>query len=218
MNSFNVVKALSSVDPGFVQLCETLFGDSVHPEAIWGQVYGVGKSMPDPADVSTFSSPAPRRRRGRLVERKAALEKSDAESVVWSGEFAKTDEKKRQVFGWASVVSVNGEPVADRQGDVMDPEDIEKAAYQYVMHSRTGGHQHRRTDDDRPFKASDMIESFVVTPEKIEKMGLPASTPCGWWVGFKVHDDEAWGKIEKGEVTGFSIHGRGKRRMLDGGM
>jgi hypothetical protein len=59
-----------------------------------------------------------------------------------------------------------------------------------------------------------MIESFVMTPEKIEKMGMPDSTPVGWWVGYKIHDEDAWQKVKKGEVTGFSIHGRGKRKEV----
>lgn len=150
---------------------------------------------------------------GKLIPRKKseAVDKADGMSdVVWEGEFAKFDEDKHQVFGWASIVSVDGEPVVDRQGDIIDPEAIEKAAYQYVLSNRKGGHQHRRVGEE-PFHASDLIESFVLTPEKIEKMGLPEDTPVGWWVGYKVHDDETWSKIKKGDVTGFSIHGRGKR-------
>lgn len=143
--------------------------------------------------------------------RKKTVRKDGSESIVWAGEFSKMDDDKRQVFGWASVVEVNGEPVIDRQGDLITPDELEKAAYKYVEASRKGGHQHRR-DGDAPFHASNMIESFVITPEKIEKMGLPSSTPCGWWVGYKVHDDDTWVKIKKGEVTGFSIHGAGKRR------
>jgi hypothetical protein len=161
-------------------------------------------------------------KRGNLVMRlpkktvdntMAGVEKSDEDGfdVTWSGEFAKADNDKRQVFGWASIVEIDGQPIVDRQGDWISPEEIEKAAYDYVLKSRKGGHQHKR-DGDQPFHAGDMIESFVMTPEKIEKMNLPEDTPVGWWVGYKIHDDEAWDKVKKGEVTGFSIHGRGKRK------
>lgn len=143
------------------------------------------------------------------------VKKSNQMDVVWEGTFSKTDDEKRQAFGWASVVEVDGKPVIDRQGDWITPDEIEKAAYNYVMNNRRGGHQHRRDENDQPIHVSDLIESFVVTPEKIEKMGLPASTPVGWWVGFKVHDDEAWEKVKKGEVTGFSLHGKGKRRDIE---
>jgi hypothetical protein len=147
------------------------------------------------------------------VEYLKADEDEDAHEVLWSGEVSKVDTKKRQIFGYASVVSIDGVPVVDRQGDMMDIEDIEDAAYQYVMKSRIGGAQHRR-NGDQPFHASDLIESFVVTPEKIEKMGLPEDTPLGWWTGFKVHDEETWQDYESGKKTGFSIHGRGKRTPI----
>lgn len=137
----------------------------------------------------------------------------DRTSVTWDVEFSKIDEDKHQVFGWASIVELNGEPVIDRQGDFISPEEIEKAAYKYVVESRKGGHQHKR-DGDEPFHASDMIESIVFTDEKIAKMGLPLDFPRGWWVGYKVHDEDAWQKVKKGEVTGFSIHGRGKRQEV----
>jgi len=133
-------------------------------------------------------------------------------SVVWDVEFSKVDEEKRQVFGWASIVKMDGQDVVDRQGDYISPEEIEKAAYSYVVKSRTGGHQHKRTADGAPFKASDMIESIVFTPEKISKMGLPDTFPSGWWVGYKIFDEDTWQKVKKGDVTGFSIHGRGRRQ------
>ena len=138
---------------------------------------------------------------------------SDGFGVTWAGEFSKTDDDKRQVFGWASVVEVDGQPVVDRQGDWITPDEIEKAAYEYVVKSRVGGHQHKRTDSGA-FHASDMIESIVFTPEKISKMGLPEDFPVGWWVGYKVHDEETWEKVKKGDITGFSIHGKGKRREV----
>lgn len=137
-------------------------------------------------------------------------------SVDWEGEFTKFDTDKRQVFGWASIVSVNGKPVVDRQGDLIDADEMEKSAYEYVIKSRRGGDQHRRTDDGQAFHASDMIESFVVTPEKKDRLGLPDDMPVGWWVGFKVNDDDTWRKVKNGEVTGFSIHGKGKRIPVDG--
>lgn len=58
---------------------------------------------------------------------------------------------------------------------------------------------------------ADMIESFLVTPEKIEKMGLPESMPLGWWVGYQINDDATWNDVKSGKLTGFSVHGRGKR-------
>lgn len=224
--SLTAVQALAEVDPQFAEMVEVLFGKAVDPRAVWEFVYtpeGVAKMLaaesvtqvskggPDQADLHVPT--------GRLVpalrRRKPVAKAADGElDVVWEGTFSKTDDEKRQAFGWASVVSVNGEPVVDKQGDVIDWEDMEKAAYDYVLKSRKGGSQHRR-EGDQPFHASDMIESFVVTPEKVEKMHLPPETPLGWWVGFHFHDDQAWSDIKKGLKTGFSVHGKGKRRPME---
>lgn len=127
----------------------------------------------------------------------------------------KVDDDKHQVFGWASITHMNGSPVVDRQGDYIELEEVEKSAYDYVVGSRVGGHQHRR-DGDRPFHAADLIESFVITDEKAKAMGLPDDSNRGWWVGFKVNDEDTWQKVKRGEIQGFSIHGRGKRQEISG--
>lgn len=133
--------------------------------------------------------------------------------IVWEGEFSKMDEDRRQVFGWATIVKKDGQDVVDLQGDYISIEEIEKSAYEYVVKSRKGGNQHKRAGAE-PFHAADMIESFIVTPEKVEKMGLPEDTPLGWWVGFKVNDEDTWQQVKSGERTGFSIHGRGIREPV----
>jgi hypothetical protein len=146
------------------------------------------------------------------VPQDAVYGKADVPEFEASGEFTKFDDDKRLAFGWASVVKKDGVEVVDRQGDWIDPDDLENAAYKYVLSSRIGGDMHKR-NGDAPHHVSDLVESFVVTPEKIAKMGLPESTPIGWWVGFKVHDDDTWDLVKKKGRTGFSIHGRGKRAM-----
>jgi hypothetical protein len=143
------------------------------------------------------------------------VKKSDDEmGITWRGEISKMDTDKRQVFGWASVIEVDGKPVVDLQDDILDIETIEKAAYNYVISSRKGGHQHARNGDE-PVHVSDLVESFVITPEKREKMGLPDTVPTGWWVGFKVNDDEVWAKVKKGLLKDFSIHGSGVRKEIE---
>lgn len=138
------------------------------------------------------------------------VEKSAEVDVIWDGEIAKTDTDKQQIFGWASVVEVDGHPVVDLQGDYISPDEMEKAGYEYVMKSRKGGDMHLRNDWS-PIQKSEMIESFIVTDEKKQAMGLPDSVPTGWWVGFQVQDQNLWADVKSGKRTGFSIHGRGKR-------
>jgi len=140
--------------------------------------------------------------------------KKVSKSITWEGEISKVNADKRQVFGWASIVEMDGEPVVDLQGDYIDIDEIEKSAYDYVVKSRKGGEMHRR-NGDAPVHVSDMIESLVVTPEKKAALGLPEDTPTGWWVGYQINDDEAWNLVKSGKRTGFSIHGRGQRTQTE---
>lgn len=224
------------VDPQFIELCDTLFGKAVDPSDVWEYLYtreGISKMNPAPSDVATKTGRLGRLARraappigysvtGGLIANQLPQNQKDSrrlvlvkksEDVTWEVTFSKIDEDKRQVFGWASVSEMHGKPVVDRQGDMIDQEELERAAYVFVEKSRKGGHQHRR-DGENPFHASNMIESVVFTDEKVEKMGLPDDFPRAWWVGFQVHDEPTWEKVKKREVTGFSVHGRGKRRVV----
>lgn len=122
-----------------------------------------------------------------------------------SGTIEKVDEDQRLVFGWASVIEKNGEPVVDSQGDVIYPAELEKAAYDFVLFSRDAGEMHERIGVGK------IVESMVFTKEKTKALGLSeGSLPVGWWVGFKV-DAEVFAKIKSGEYKAFSIGGAGKR-------
>lgn len=146
--------------------------------------------------------------RGKLTKLKDELKKS--QPVV---EIAKTDDDKRQVFGWASVVEKHGEPVFDLQGDYIPVEEMEKAAYSYVRKSRKAGDEHRRIGDE-PHIVGEMIESIAITPEKKQALGLPESSPTGWWIGLQIEDEDLWRDIKAGKKTGFSVHGRGVRTAV----
>lgn len=132
--------------------------------------------------------------------------------IVWGGTFSKFDDDKKLAFGWASVVSLNGQPVIDRQGDVISVDEIENAGYEYMLNSRIGGRMHERTADDKPVHVSDVVESVIFTPEKCTAMGISKELSGRWWMGVKVREDEDWQKVKKGEWTGFSIHGKGLRK------
>jgi hypothetical protein len=140
---------------------------------------------------------------------KNKVEKSVNDIEIFT-EISKVDTDKRQIFGWASVTSINGQPVIDLQEDILPLDEIEKAAYDFVEKSRVGGNMHQKGDTG-PIHVSDMIESFVVTPEKKKAMGLPDDFPEGWWTGFKVNDDATWADAKAGKLAGLSIHGSGRR-------
>lgn len=118
----------------------------------------------------------------------------------------------RLVFGWASVIKTeDGKVLVDRQNDFIDDEwEMEKAAYDYVLNSRDGGVMHVKTG------VSTVVESMVFTNEKLEAMGVAKGLfPVGWWLGMKVSDDEVWEGVKKGDYPGFSVHGRGIRKVTE---
>jgi len=171
----------------------------------------LAKTKPVGTKAMKGTRPAVPNRVPEPVQDKTAFGKADAPDLVWNGSIQKMDVEKRQVFGYCTVTHVNGEEVIDRQGDYIPLDEIEKAAYTYVIDSRKGGDMHAR-DGEVPLQTSDMIESFVVTGEKLQTMGLDENAiPHGWWVGFKVNDDKQWEMVKSGERSGLSIHGSGKR-------
>jgi len=135
------------------------------------------------------------------------------EGIQIEGTVAKLDDEKQLVFGWASVVEENGEPVTDLQGDQIDESEMEKMAYSFVVDSRVGGVMHKR-DGERPIQVAKLVESIAFTKDKQEALGVDLGK-VGWWVGFKVNDDKVWEQIKKGNYSGFSIHGRGRRKLIE---
>lgn len=125
----------------------------------------------------------------------------------------KTEPDKMLVFGWGNVaITKDGEQITDLQGDVIDPEELEKAAYDHVLNFRSTGERH----DPGMRRKGRLVESCVFTKEKQEAMGIPPGTvPEGWWVGYKIDDPTAWEKIKKGEYQMFSIEGKGQRTPIE---
>lgn len=123
----------------------------------------------------------------------------------------KSDSDRRLVFGWANIaVRVDGEPVVDWQQDVIDPNELESAAYQYVAEFGTAGEMHKRGGVGR------VIESMVFTKEKAMALGIPENMlPEGWWIGFQITDDAVWEKVKNGEYQMFSIEGSAVREPIN---
>jgi len=115
----------------------------------------------------------------------------------------KIDTDRNLVFGWANIsVTKDGEQITDLQDDQIDIEDLEQAAYEFNLSFRESGVNHEGG------AIGHVVESFVVTPEKLAKMGLPeGSLPQGWWFGVYVEDDEIFKRVKDGELSMFSIQG-----------
>ena len=122
-------------------------------------------------------------------------------------QIAKLDEAQNLVFGWASVAIKSGDVLlTDLQNDQIEPPELEKAAYSFVEHSRAVNEMHRG------LPVGQLVESFVVTPEKLELMGLmrKSAPQVGYWVGFRVQPD-VFQKVKAGKLRMFSIEGTATR-------
>lgn len=124
---------------------------------------------------------------------------------------AKVDDVHQNVFGWASVVTkADGTVVTDHQGDIIDPADLETAAYRFMAESRASGIDHDGAAPD-----GEVIESMVMTTEKAQAMGIPDGTvPVGWWLGVHIPDADAFAKARSGERAFFSIEGSAIREPV----
>ena len=147
--------------------------------------------------------------------KQAKIKKSLEEGKKMGNAFqiTKADEEKRLVFGWALVSATkDGEQIIDHQGDIVDQDELEEGAYEYVLNFRDAGEEHIGSLR----KKARMVESVVFTEEKLEAMGIPQGTvPYGWWIGFYVDDDTTWEKIKDGTYKMFSIEGRAIREPVN---
>jgi hypothetical protein len=98
--------------------------------------------------------------------------------------------------------------LADSQGDVVSPREIEKAAHRYLVESRKSDTQH----NEMPNKV-EIVESYVAPHDmilhgKLVKKGA-------WVMGARVPDPDLWERVSNPEhpepLTGFSIGGSGVR-------
>src|SRR6056297_2951904 len=146
---------------------------------------------------------------GEMVGHKLdTLRKADNQADI-TGKILKTDEEQRMVWGWASVVTEKGEPVVDRQGDVIEPETLVKAVGKFMEHVRVGKQMHNGG------QIGVVVHSMPITKEIGDSLGIQSDRE-GWIVAFKVYDDEVWSKVKSGELAAFSIGGRAVKEDYNG--
>ena len=124
------------------------------------------------------------------------------------GQILKADEEQRLVYGWASVVTEKGEPVIDRQGDIIEPDTLVKAVNNFMEHIRVGKEMHKGD------QIGAVIHSMPITKEIGESLGIQSDRE-GWIVAFKVYNDDVWARVKSGELAAFSIGGRATKESYD---
>jgi hypothetical protein len=125
------------------------------------------------------------------------------------GKILKADDEQRLVYGWASVVTEKGEPVIDRQGDVIEPETLVKAVNDFMEHVRVGKTMHVGE------QTGVIVHSMPVTKEIGDALGIQSDRE-GWIVAYKVYDDAVWDMVKSGELAAFSIGGKAVKEDYNG--
>jgi hypothetical protein len=124
------------------------------------------------------------------------------------GQILKADDEQRMVYGWASVITEKGEPVVDRQGDMIEADTLVKAVNDFMEHVRVGKAMHTGE------QVGVVVHSLPVTKEIGDALGIQSDRE-GWVVAYKVFDDAVWDMVKSGELAAFSIGGRAMKQEID---
>lgn len=112
----------------------------------------------------------------------------------------KYDKMKKIVYGEVYVPDE-----VDTQGDFMSKEEIEKMAHRFLMECRQMDQEHNEIPG-----VAVPVESFIA------REGDPDFKEGAWVLAVKVLDEELWGRIMSGEITGYSFQGYANAETVEG--
>lgn len=136
----------------------------------------------------------------------APIAKGDRKDLTFR--FEKREVTGRYVWGWASVCEIDGKPVVDTQGDLIEMDELRKSAHDFMSNAREAKAMHEGA------RIGEVVESVLIDDDFAKAHGI-AHTKRGWWIGMRIDDPGAQEKIAKGEWRAFSIGGSGKRTPID---
>lgn len=114
----------------------------------------------------------------------------------------KLDDSKRLVYGVFLVPAK-----ADRQGDVVSIEDVEKVAHGFLRDYRAVDEMHEKQTTD-----ADVVESSIAH-EDMTYFGK-AIVKGTWYGAIRINTDEVWDKVKSGEYKAFSVRIWGNREPI----
>lgn len=143
------------------------------------------------------------------------------------GQIAKVAPDQRRVFGFAKVSKIAGHLIEDLERDVITPEELESAAHDFMlahleesMEKARGGYGttgHSTSAGPAP-RTAEVIESVMITPDKLQLWGVPEDVAkgahVGWWLGLQITDEATWQMVKDRRLRAFSIEGRGVRQEV----
>jgi hypothetical protein len=123
-----------------------------------------------------------------------------------SADILKVDTARRIVWGWASVSTMKGELVTDRQGDRIAPAEMEKMADRFMRSARAAKAMHEAMTWAK-------LSTLSRSPQELAAAFGIQTDREGWITGTYIKSDAEWQKVLDGEYKGLSIGGRAKRRI-----
>ncbi len=124
--------------------------------------------------------------------------------MIMKAEILKRDEDQRLVWGWAYVSTVLGEVSKDHSGEWIKPQELVKAATNFMLDVRVAKAMHNGD------KVGEVVHSMPITKELSEALGIHSDRE-GWVLCMKIHDETTWNLVKSGKLSAFSIGGRALR-------
>ncbi len=137
------------------------------------------------------------------------LTKSNFHDISVISDIFKSDEEQRIVYGWASVVTKNNEPVVDLHGDVITPSELLSATTEFMKTAHRNSLNMHRGEP-----VGQVVHSFPLTYEIAKSLDIETENE-GWIVGVHVTDDATWNLVKSGALSAFSIGGKAIRKEID---
>lgn len=143
----------------------------------------------------------PRRKAAETERPYVFADPNDVASKAADVDVREENEDGERQIAYAAVLIPND---VDKQGDVIPPYVVERAAHEYMA-------EYRKMDSDHDLDdgAGVPVESWILKEEQEFDTpdGDAVTYPEGTWVIGKRFVDEEWKRVKDGELTGFSIYG-----------
>ena len=123
-------------------------------------------------------------------------------------EVFKTNDEQRLAYGWAYVCTVKGDISLDHSGEFIKPDEIVKAATNFMLDVRVAKAMHTGS------QVGEVVHSLPITKEIASSLGIQTDRE-GWIIAVKIYDDEVWNSVKSGKLSSFSIGGRALKEVKD---
>ncbi len=123
-------------------------------------------------------------------------------------EVLKTLEEERMVYGWAYVSTVKGELSLDHSNEFIRPEQLVKAATNFMLDVRVAKAMHQGD------AVGEVVHSLPLTKEIANSLGIQSDRE-GWIIAMKINSESVWQQVKTGKLRAFSIGGRALKEVKD---